>query len=562
MGDWLFSWFYELLYILQKSICYLLDFIRDVFCKLAGIDTVAINGEKTDLLSHFLLSDGVKNAFWGVFLVGVILLFVFVIIAIIKSEAADPQHKKTKGQIITKALQSFITFLLIPFLLIAGISLVNAVMGAIHGSMTGAMLDGNSNSLIGGQILVTSGYDAYIGPSNRAEIERMFITGELNYNSLSVVQQYYDLADMNFFVGIASGLLILIMFVISAIIFVQRIFDIILLYIVSPASVATIPLDDGGRFRIWREMLISKVLGAYGIILSMNIFFLIVPQLSQISFFGNAFKDGIVQLLFILGGAFAITKANMVISQLTGSNAGAQEAQQMLGNIHTGVHMMRTAGRAVTGVAGAVIGGTDFLSNRRHGASFFESVSAAVHSHRNQRIIDDDDDKKDSGGGSDKPDNPADPNGGGDTPTGGGTPTNGTDVQNAVNQSGGDTQTTASEGSTTETNALPMSATKPETDATTDDTDNTAKPTAEESTDVSEAAEKGKVTFGTAVKRTTRLATLPAGVLKDLIQGGVITAGKNFIPRVRNVIKGTSVVNHADVSKIVKKDTEKETEKK
>ena len=558
MGDWLFSWFYELMYILQKSICYLLDFIRDVFCKLAGIDTVAIKGENKDLLSHFLLSDGVKNAFWGVFLVGVILLFVFVIIAIIKSEAADPQHKKTKGQIIVKALQSFVTFLLIPFLLLAGIALTNAVMGAIHGSMTGAMLDGNGNSLIGGQILVTSGYDAYIGPSNRAEIERMFITGELNYNSLSVVQQYYDLADMNFFVGIASGLLILIMFVISAIIFVQRIFDIILLYIISPASVATIPLDDGGRFRIWREMLISKVLGAYGIILSMNIFFLIVPQLSQITFFSNSFQNGIVQLLFILGGAFAITKANMVISQLTGSNAGAQEAQQMLGNIHTGVHMMRTAGRVATGAAGAVIGGTDFLANRRHGATFFESVSAAAHSHRNQRFIEDDEDKKNGGDGT-SPDKPNDdPNGDG---SGGGSPTNGTDVQTAAKGDGGDTPPATGDTQNSET-TLPMSATKPETDTTTDDTDNTAKPAAEDSTDVSQAAEKGKVTFGAAVKGTTRLATLPAGVLKDLIQGGVIVAGKNFIPRVRNVLKGQSIVNHADVKKAVKKDMEKETDKK
>lgn len=117
-------------------------------------------------------------------------------------------------------------------------------------------------------------------------------------------------------------MVILVMFVMSAVMFVQRIFDIILLYIVSPASVSTIPLDDGGRFRIWREMLVSKVLSAYGIILSMNIFFLVVPQISQITFFGNAFKDGIVQLLFVIGGAFSITKANMIIAQLTGSNAG------------------------------------------------------------------------------------------------------------------------------------------------------------------------------------------------------------------------------------------------
>lgn len=314
MGDWLFGWFYDLLYTLQKSICYLLDFIRDVFCKLAGIETINIDGSgQEEILTHFITSAEIRNAFLGVFLIGVILLFVFVIIAIIKSEAADPQHKKTKGQILVKALQSFITFLLIPFLLITGIMLANVVVGAIHASMTGSMLDGNAASNIGGQILVTSGYDAYIGPAgSRAEIERMFITGELDYNKLSIVKRYYDLSQMNFFVGIVGGLVILVMFVMSAVMFVQRIFDIILLYIVSPASVSTIPLDDGGRFRIWREMLISKVLSAYGIILSMNIFFLIIPQISQIEFFGNAFQDGIIHLLFVIGGAFSITKANKI----------------------------------------------------------------------------------------------------------------------------------------------------------------------------------------------------------------------------------------------------------
>ena len=144
MGDWLFGWVYDLLYTLQKSICYLLDFIREVFCKLAGIETINIDGSgQEEILTHFITSAEIRNAFLGVFLIGVILLFVFVIIAIIKSEAADPQHKKTKGQILVKALQSFITFLLIPFLLIAGIMLANVVVGAIHASMTGTMLDGN-----------------------------------------------------------------------------------------------------------------------------------------------------------------------------------------------------------------------------------------------------------------------------------------------------------------------------------------------------------------------------------------------------------------------------------
>ena len=556
IGDWLFGWVYDLFYTLQKSICYILDFIREVFFKLAGIETVAIGGEQSEILTHFILSDSIRNAFLGVFLVGVILLFVFVLIAIIKSETADPQHKKTKGQILVKSLQSFVIFLLIPFLLVAGIMLANVIVGAIHQSMTGTMYDGNSTSLIGGQILVTSGSSAYIGPAGmREQIERMFITGQLDYNSLTVVKQYYNLGDVNFFVGIAGGLAILIMFVMSAVMFVQRIFDIILLYIVSPASVSTIPLDEGGRFRIWREMLVSKVLGAYGIILSMNIFFLIIPQVATISFFGDSFKDGVIQLLFILGGAFSITKANMIIAQLTGTNAGMQEMQQMMSNVHSGMHLVRSAGHLAAGAAGMIIGGTDFLTNRKHGASLSENLSATIHSQRNQHIVDNDND--DPGGGSNGP--PAD---------------NSTDVTDAVKNNdtaAENNDTTSNYAATSEdaamsasaqTNAIVSEAASADVHASEgSDEAQTAKPQLEQD-DVAQAAKKSGVTFGSVVKGTTRLATMPAGVLKDLIQGGVIVAGKNFGARVRNVLKGNTVVNRADVRKPVAKAAKSVSEEK
>lgn len=568
MGDWLFGWVYDLFYILQKSICYILDFIREIFCKLAGIETVTVNGNQEDLLTHFLLSDGVRNAFFGVFLVGVILLFVFVIIAIIKSEAADPQHKKTKGQILVKALQSFVTFLLIPFLLLAGIMLTNAIMGAINGSMAGAMIDGSSNTYIGGQILVTSGHGAYKGdPGIRESIERMFITGQLDYNNLDVVKIYYDLGDMNFFVGIAGGLVILIMFVMSAVMFVQRIFDIILLYVVSPASVSTIPLDEGGRFRIWREMLVSKVLSAYGIILSMNLFFLIIPQVAQISFFGDSFKDGVVQLLFVLGGAFAITKANMVIAQLTGSNAGAQEAQQMLSNIHSGIHMAKTAGHVAAGAAGMVIGGTDFLRNRKHGATFSENVSATIHSQRNRKEVDTDDDNgsdtsgRGGSGGANINDTTVSEMAAGQN--------KGTDSANlndiADNTANANTMDARQNHSASDTNAANGNVVSDTAFSGLDNTcmnDDKQEPhgsPVENNLDVSDTvqAQKQGAAFGSVVKGVTRLATLPAGVLKDLIQGGVIVAGKNFIPRVKNVLKGNSIVSHADVPRIVKKEDKK-----
>ncbi|MCX4363296.1 MAG: hypothetical protein OSJ74_07940 [Clostridia bacterium] len=47
----------------------------------------------------------------------------------------------------------------------------------------------------------------------------------------------------------------------------------------------------------------------------------------------------------------------------------------------------------------------------------------------------------------------------------------------------------------------------------------------------------------------TRLATMPIGVIKDLMQGGVIQAGKNFFPRLRNVVKGDTLTNRAVVKR-------------
>lgn len=379
--DWLTNWIFELLYSLQKTICYVIDFVREIFYKLAGIETVNIDGKQTDLLSHFILSDTVKNIFFAIFLIAIVLLVVFVLIAIIRSEYAYGENKKSKGQILGKAFQSFAIFLMVPFILIAGIALTNTVMSAINMSMNPYFATTGGTTSIGGQILVTSGQYAYIGETAaRSEIERMFLTGELNYFDMSVVTQYYNLRNLDFLIGIFGSIVIMVMFVMSAVTFIQRIFDIVLLYIVSPISVSTIPVDDGNRFKIWRDMTISKVLGAYGIILSMNLFFIIIPQVSSITFFADAFKNGIVKILFLIGGAFAVTKANLVIAQLTGSSAGNNETQQMLSNMRYGGHLAKTTLGAGATLGGAVLGGKRFVDTKKSTRSFAKGFSNSFNS--------------------------------------------------------------------------------------------------------------------------------------------------------------------------------------
>ena len=459
--DWMTNWIFDLLYGFQKVICYIIDFIKDIFYTLAGIENVSINGQETDLLSSFLDSRAVKIGFWSILLIACILLIVFVFIAIVRSEYAEGQNKRSKGRIFGKALQSFITFLIIPFILLAGVMFTNTVMGSINKAMNPYVLEQGEEATIGGQILVTSGYYAYIGDEElREDVEYNFIVGRLDYFDEDVVSQYYDIRDVDFFTGIIGSLTILVMFVISAITLIQRLFDIVLLYLISPISVSTIPADDGHRFKLWKEMVISKVLSAYGIILSMNLFFIIIPQIHSITFFANEFKNGIIKILFLIGGAFAVTKANIVVAQLTGNTSGGNETQQLMANIRTGKSYAKVIGMSGLALGGAVVGGKNFFDGRKETGSsvggFKNSVNAQV-----------------------------------------------------------------------------------------------SKPIVEKADKTSKAKRMATM--------PTRIATMPIGVIKDFAKGGIVGASRNIGPRARNVVKGDSVVNHAEIKpKTVKQEEKKE----
>ena len=343
----------------------------------------------------------------------------------------------------------------------AGVMFTNTVMSSVNDAMNPYVMEQGEQATIGGQILVTSGYHAYIGdPDLRDDVEYNFITGKLDYFDEDVVSVYYDIRDIDFFTGIIGSLTILVMFVISSITLIQRLFDIVLLYLISPISVSTIPADDGNRFKLWKEMMISKVLSAYGIILSMNLFFIIIPQVQTISFFANDFKNGIMKILFLIGGAFAVTKANLVVAQLTGNTAGGQETQQLIANMRTGKSIARAIGTTGLAMGGAVVGGKNFFDGKNSsgtmGGGFKNSMKGQVS----------------------------------------------TPIVSKADQ----------------TSKVKRMATMP-----------------------------------------TRIATMPIGVIKDFAKGGIVGASRNIGPRARNVVKGDSVVNHAEIKpKTVKQEEKKE----
>lgn len=61
LKDWFLDWFYGLLYQLQAGVCNLIDFIKKIFFKLCGLDTVTIDGESNDLVSSLISSDTIHS---------------------------------------------------------------------------------------------------------------------------------------------------------------------------------------------------------------------------------------------------------------------------------------------------------------------------------------------------------------------------------------------------------------------------------------------------------------------------------------------------------------------
>lgn len=346
--------FYRIIYKLMVGIFSVIDFLREAVNLLSGA--------KEDIVMDFLLGKEVSVGFLIVLLVSFALLFVFTIAALIKNEG-ETGERKSKSQILGSSLKSFIGFLVIPFLLISGILLSNTVMQSVSQGMKGNIVQENYS--IGGELLVTVGKEAYLRDyASQENIEAMIKSGEIEYKDIDTITGIYDLKDINYFVGIIGGTVMLVMLFLGALVFVQRIFDLILLYLISPLPVSAIPIDNGERFRIWRDLTIGKTLSAYGIVLSLNIFFLIVPGSKYISF-GNEKLDGMLKLLFMIGGTFAVTKANVLFAELAGRNSGRSEINGVISNMRTAASIGRAgAGITLTSI-GTILGGSSFIRGRK-----------------------------------------------------------------------------------------------------------------------------------------------------------------------------------------------------
>lgn len=159
------------------------------------------------------------------------------------------------------------------------------------------------------------------------------------------------LESFNLFTAYLVAVVMLISMFMLSVGLVKRIYDIIVLMICMPLVCGTIPLDDGARFRAWRETFMSKLLVAFGAVIALNVFFILADFIMGAGFASsltylidtgvlNDKAVSIFQMILLLGGAMCINASQTLIARILGTSADeGREAMQSFAAIRSGVRL-------------------------------------------------------------------------------------------------------------------------------------------------------------------------------------------------------------------------------
>lgn len=165
---------YSPLTLIFIGIILIAAFSEMVFKKVAGLDTIYVggiefggtkeNGNGQDLVYAFITDPAVQNVFWAIIGLSLVLLFIFTIVALIRSEFALDLKGNAKAPIIGRALKSLANFIIVPVTALISVVGVNFITQSVY-----TMFDDITGDSIVSKCFHVGAYNA-----NRARLSATF----------------------------------------------------------------------------------------------------------------------------------------------------------------------------------------------------------------------------------------------------------------------------------------------------------------------------------------------------------------------------------------------------
>ena len=163
-------------------------------------------------------------------------------------------------------------------------------------------------------------------PTVGDELRGAYYTGEKSiYNRESVFADF-EISKINFIVLIAVAFKLIWDYAVIIINCVARIFNLLLLYLIAPPCIATLPLDEGGKMKQWTTAFVIQCFGVFGTIIAMRVMLLFIPIVidNNLLLFDNYVLNLMAKVIIILGGMETAKRASGMVTGILADNAGMQ----------------------------------------------------------------------------------------------------------------------------------------------------------------------------------------------------------------------------------------------
>lgn len=277
-----------------------------------------VNYKQTYLIDYFTLDGPLRDTFLLLTLLGVALAFIFTIIRVAKSvHDGVLGGGRSVGQVLTSAMKTAFTFMLVPVMVLFLCKLSTVLVYQLDKYVGGSA--GNTSAADMLFLVSTMGDDSKIAQPSFDDTQRApYLTGERKYSDVERVKKDFDYSKFDYFTAILCILGSLLIMVLSLFVVIKRLFEIAILYVISPIFVSTMPLDDGQIFGKWRDRFIGSVFSGFGTVMALEIFLIFVPVIcsASLKLSDNANIDIIIRVFIILGGLYAAYKSTELLLQI------------------------------------------------------------------------------------------------------------------------------------------------------------------------------------------------------------------------------------------------------
>lgn len=360
--------FQELVMLIFLWFLRLIDGIMEIFSAIAGITDVMLQGEKVNIIEYLVGNSTVGTIFWCVFILAVGLTCVFGIVALVKNMITN---NRNVSSIIGKIGLSLLGTMAMLTVVILGILIANAVLTLISEMFqiqnTTKLSNALFNACVGKWV---NGYT--IAEVDITDCSVREIMGDYNINAVFVGvwptswwgNGMIDPDKFLYLPAMIASIALMIAMIVALLNLAKRVYEIVLMYIIMPMSMSTLPLDDGARFKAWRETFVTKILLAYGTVFSVNIFILLLPIICKMRIDGvGGFGNSMFLIFMIIGGAMVIPAGQNLFARLFGQADDMHAGGSFL---HSAFYGGRIAGAMTFGLAAKLIrGGTSVSRSRK-----------------------------------------------------------------------------------------------------------------------------------------------------------------------------------------------------